>query len=65
MWTIKDMVVGETTTTKTKARAVAIAKAKLSYHNNQFNYSHRGKHYNAHAIYTIDEEKHEITIKGG
>ena len=65
MWTIKDHVVGEIVNTSTKEQAIKIAEKRIQYHNSEFNYSHRGKHYSAGATYTIDETKKEIVIKGG
>ena len=66
MWKVKDMVVGEIIETKSRQTAIKITKERIAKHNTEYCYLHcRGKHYNAHANYTIDEANKEILIKGG
>lgn len=65
MWTIRDYIVGEIIVRRYRQDAIKEAKTRVSRHNAEYNYGHRGKHYNANASYEIDENKKQITIRGG
>lgn len=57
---IIDNVVGEIIEIFTKSSAIKFAEARVKYHNSEFAYKHQGKHYNAHAVMTINNNT--ITI---
>jgi hypothetical protein len=63
MWTIKDLIVGEIVSVKTKQQAISETKRRVNHHNSEWTYTHRGKHYNEHAVFIVDDDTKTITIK--
>ena len=45
--------------------AIDIAKWRVEQHNSEYNYSHRGKHYNANCEYKIIDKEHIIIDRVG
>ena len=53
MYIIIDNIANEELATTNKSKALRLAQERIAYHNSEFNYSHRGKHYSANATLTI------------
>lgn len=58
---IKDNISGEILSINDRTDALREAKSRISYHNSEFNYSHRGKHYPQNAEMIVDNDT--ITIQ--
>lgn len=63
--TIIDNIVGEMIGGLDRMSAIEEAERRVKYHNSEFCYEHRGKHYCANAIMEINNNTITIKNNGG